>query len=235
MAISVDPATLIITIPQADLTFISGGLYELDVDWFRLALKDWEDDPDNMTMLITHNHNTELVLSGVTYARSFEIINGYTVTFEDLGPHYTVRCVGANHNLADVLNFNVVNLIIGNSAGLITVTSGSGVTNQDKLDIADEVRVELATELGRMDAAVSSRLAAADYTAPPAVSAFWQYVVEAGLTAEEMLRLMASVSVANATGLNGTDITFSDLANTKARVVGSVVDGVRTITTRDGV
>lgn len=139
MAISVDPATLVITIPQTDLTLVSGLLYELDVNAFRLSLKDWEDDPANMGMLDTHRHNTEVTISGVTYARTFEIINNYTVEFEDLDPPYTVRCVGANHNIVDVMNFNSVNLLIGNSAGLQTVVSGSGVTAQDKTDIIDGV------------------------------------------------------------------------------------------------
>lgn len=119
--ITIDWGTRIITVPQSFLTLIGGVLYELDVNAFRLALKDLEDGEEGMAYPDTHQHNTEFVLSGVTYARSVEIINGYTVTFEDLGPHYTVRAVGANHNIADVLNFNSVNLIIGNSAGLVVV------------------------------------------------------------------------------------------------------------------
>ena len=66
------------------------------------------------------------MLSGVTYARTFEILSPYTVTFEDTGTPYTVRCVGANHNIADIKNVNNVSLIIGNSAGLISVDSGGG-------------------------------------------------------------------------------------------------------------
>ena len=137
MNITVDPLTQVIFIAQAELTPVSGVLYELDVNALRIALKDWEDDAANISMLDTHNHNAPVVLSGVTYARSFEVINGYTITFED--GQYTVRCVGANHNIADVKNANQVSLIVGNSAGLqvVTVVSGSGVTAQDKTDIID--------------------------------------------------------------------------------------------------
>lgn len=124
MAVSIDWATKVITIPKADLVFISGTLYELDVNAFRLALKDIEDSEDGSAQPDTHRHNTQVVLSGVTYARTFEIINGYTVTFGTPSPVYTVRCVGANHNLADVCNFNGVSLIVGNSAGLQTVATG---------------------------------------------------------------------------------------------------------------
>jgi hypothetical protein len=57
------------------------------------------------------------------------VINGYTVTFQDVGTPYTVRCAGANHNIADVKTVNQVSLIIGNSAGLQVVETGvSGLT-----------------------------------------------------------------------------------------------------------
>ena len=139
MTISVSWPTGVITIPQADLTNISPGLYRLDVNVLRLALKDLEDNSDGMPWLDTHRHNSSVTVSGVTYAQTFEIINGYTVTFQDTGSPYTVQCVGANHNIADVKNVNQVSLIIGNAAGLITYTSGSGVTAQDKIDIVSGV------------------------------------------------------------------------------------------------
>ena len=122
MSISIDWGTKIITIPQADLTDLGGGVYELDLNAFRLELKSREDDEDGIPHLDTHRHNTEVVLSGVTYARFFEIINGYTVTFED--GQYAVNAVGANSNIADVLNVNQVSLRTFNSAGLITVGGG---------------------------------------------------------------------------------------------------------------
>ena len=118
--------TKVISVLQSELTLISAGLYELDVNAFRLALKDIEDTEEGMAFLATHRHNTEVTLSGVTYARTFEIINGYTVSFQNTGTPYRVRCVGANHNIADVTNFDGgMSLIVGNSAGL--VVTGSGV------------------------------------------------------------------------------------------------------------
>lgn len=127
MAISINWSTYVIAVPQADLTPLGGSQYELDVDWFRLQLKDIEDSEEGMVQPDTHRHNTEVVLSGVTYSRFVEILSPYTITFQDTGSPYTIKCVGANHNIADRKNVNNVSLIIGNSAGLITVASGSGL------------------------------------------------------------------------------------------------------------
>ncbi len=137
MAISINWSTKIITVPQADLTAMGGGVYQLDVDAFRLALKNIEDSEEGSVFPDTHRHSTQVTLSGVTYARTFEVINGYTVTFQDTGTPYTVLCVGANHNLADVKNVNQVSLIIGNAAGLISVTSGSGLSVEQTQQLLD--------------------------------------------------------------------------------------------------
>ena len=126
--ITINWATKVISVPQSYLTDLGGGVYEFDVDQFRLDLKDLEDSEEGMMFPSTHNHNTTVTLSGVTYARTFEVINGYTIEFED--GSYTVKCVGANHNIGDVKVVNSVSLLIGNSAGLIQVSSGSGLSSE---------------------------------------------------------------------------------------------------------
>lgn len=132
MAITINWATKTIFVEQSDLTLVSGALYELDVNQFRLALRDLEDDPEGIMFPTTHTHNTEVTLSGVTFARVVEIINGYTVTFED--GSYRVSLVGANNNIADVTNLNQVSIQTNNSAGLVIGSgSGSGIT-QSQLD-----------------------------------------------------------------------------------------------------
>lgn len=68
--------------------------------------------------------------SDKSYDTIITLTNGYTVTFEDVGTPYAVQCVGANHNIGDVKNVNQVSLIVGNSAGLIQVTSGSGLSSE---------------------------------------------------------------------------------------------------------
>jgi hypothetical protein len=119
MAISITWGTKVIYVPKADLTLIQASpeIRELDLDWFRLELKDLEDGEEGMCFPDTHRHVTETTLAGLTYARIVEIINGYTVEFED--GQYTVNCVGANHNVSDVKVANQVSLIINNAAGLI--------------------------------------------------------------------------------------------------------------------
>jgi len=139
MAISINWATQVISVPQAYLTNLGGGIYELDVDQFRLDLKDIEDNADGIVFLKTHNHNTQVTLSGTLFARSFEVINGYTIEFEN--GSYSVKCVGANHNIGDVKVVNSVSLIIGNSAGM--VVNASSLTAGDKADIAAAVLDEM--------------------------------------------------------------------------------------------
>ncbi len=128
MALTVNWSTKVITVPQSFCTIISGSNYTFDVDEFRLALRDLEDDEAGIVFPHTHTHNTATTLAGATYARTVEVINGYTVTFEATGSPWTAVCVGANHNIGDVKNVNHVSLIVGNSAGLIQVTSGSGLS-----------------------------------------------------------------------------------------------------------
>lgn len=121
MAISIDPQTFIISIPKADLALIQASpteIRELNLNTFRLELKAYEDDEQGMYLLKTHSHNTEVSLGGLTYARTIEILDPYTITFED--GQYAVNLVGANSNVGDVVNVNQVSVRTANSAGLIS-------------------------------------------------------------------------------------------------------------------
>lgn len=134
MAVSCDWPSGVIFVPKADLTPLGGSLYELDADWLRLSLKDLEDDEAGIVWPKTHNHNPPVMLGGVTFARQIEILAPYTLTFED--GIYGVNVVGANTNLADVLNRNSVSVATANSAGLITVAGGAGETDWTALERA---------------------------------------------------------------------------------------------------
>src|SRR3990167_6303886 len=130
MAITINWSTKVISVPKADLTLISSSpieIRELNINTFRLTLKDLEDDVDGMPYLTTHNHNTTLAVGGVTLARVVEIINGYTVTFEN--GTYAVNLVGANSNVGDVVNLNTVSVRAANSAGLTEPDMAAAVWN----------------------------------------------------------------------------------------------------------
>jgi len=119
MAITIDYTTRIISVPKADLTLVQSTPFEvleLDIDAFRLELKDIEDTIGGMPFVDTHFHSTAVTAEGATVARVFEIINGYTVTFEN--GTYVVNLVGANSNIADVTNLNQVQVSNSKSAGL---------------------------------------------------------------------------------------------------------------------
>ena len=119
MAISIDWGTKVISIPRADMTLIQSvptEIRQLNLDTFRLALRNLEDSDDGMAFERTHKHNTSVTVGGVTLARVIEMINGYSVTFED--GQYAVNLVGANSNVGDVVNVNQVSVRSANSAGL---------------------------------------------------------------------------------------------------------------------
>lgn len=134
MAFSVDPITHLITIPQTDLTFISGTLYQHDTDAFRLELKTWEATLVGMAHQKTNDHNTEVTIAGIIYARSINMLSPYTVEYEN--GFYSVILAGSNNNIWDIqsglLFQNNVQVIPGNAAGLIVAETGtSGLTPQE--------------------------------------------------------------------------------------------------------
>ena len=121
MAITINWTTKVISVPKADLTLIQSTpteIRELNLNDFRLTLKDLEDSEEGMPYLDTHSHNAPVDVGGVSLARVVEIINGYTVTFED--DQYAVNLVGANSNVGDVVNVNQVSVRSANSAGLVS-------------------------------------------------------------------------------------------------------------------
>jgi len=139
MAITINWATKVINIPQDYLTDLGGGVYELDVNTFRLDLRDIEDNEDGIPFQYTHTHNTEVTLGGLTLSRVVEIIAPYTITFED--GQYAVNLVGANNNIADRTNVNQVSVRSSNSAGMVTVNSGSGLTAEQHAQLMKTLTV----------------------------------------------------------------------------------------------
>jgi len=140
MALALDPATKVITIPQADLTFVSGTLYELDTNQFRKDVMDLLASEDYIWMQDAYDHNTQYTVLGVTYARKVEFINGFSIQFEDTASQYSVRMAGSNNNLFDaesgvLVPTPLVTVIGQNSAGL--VSGGGGFTGTDRTKLSD--------------------------------------------------------------------------------------------------
>jgi hypothetical protein len=131
MAITINHLTKVISVPQADLTLVTGSLYELNTETdFRQTVIALLDDEDGIVLEDAIDHNTEYSVAGVTYARKIEVINGYSVQFTP-DSQWSVRLAGSNNNIFDVENGvlvqNQVQVIANNSAGLQTVSSGSGL------------------------------------------------------------------------------------------------------------
>lgn len=128
MALTLNPATRLITIPQADLTLVAGTLYSLDTDQFRKDVWDLLSSETYIWMPVAFQHNTEVTVAGTTYARTLEFINSYSIQFEDTGSQYSVRLEGSNNNIFDVENgilipTSLVTVIPTNSAGLISLST----------------------------------------------------------------------------------------------------------------
>ena len=125
MATTINWETKVISVLRDDMPLIQSTTTEirgLDVDDFRMELKDIEDNVEGVPFPDTHTHNTEVTLGGLTLARVVEILDPYTITFED--GQYAVNLSGANNNIADKTNVNQVSVRSNNSAGLIS----SGLT-----------------------------------------------------------------------------------------------------------
>jgi hypothetical protein len=114
----------------------------LNTNDFRRALKDAEDDPVGMHFPDTHRHNTTVLLGGIEYARIIEILDPYTITFED--GQYAVQLSGSNNNIGDRINVNNVSVRSANSAGLIQTreieynTFNGGVTIDQRNGVAGQ-------------------------------------------------------------------------------------------------
>lgn len=152
MPLAFDHLTRVITIPQNYLTPLSGNNYELDTNQLRLDVIDYMDSEEGMSLPDVIRHNTQVTLAGITFARTIEFINGWTITFEP--GTYSVSLTNSNNNIADVMNLNGVSLRSANSAGLIVTGAG------DPDEVADAVGARViegsltADEVLRLMAAV---------------------------------------------------------------------------------
>lgn len=87
-----------------------------------------------------------------------------------------------------------------------------------------------ATGIGELDADI---VAYGDLTPEGIRDAVWAQIVEAGFTAEQILRLLAAHAAGAATGLEGADMRYTGLDGTTTRIDGNYSGGTRTIDSLD--
>ncbi len=141
MAYAVNWTTKVVTVPLADMTFVSGTNYSLDASDVWIELRRLEASPSDGLWAdqIAEFVNTQ-VLSGLSYSAILKMINGYT--WDTDTTNITISLLGINNNLLDVfIPGSGISVLANNSGGKITV--GSGVTQQDKDDIENQVHTRI--------------------------------------------------------------------------------------------
>ena len=119
MTVTVDWGNLTVHIARSEMLLVQSvpvEIRQLDLTSFRYALHDIQDSEAGMVYPTIHTHNSSVTVAGVTLAQVVEIVNNYTITFED--GLYNVNIVGGNSNVADRVNKNQVGVNTANSAGL---------------------------------------------------------------------------------------------------------------------
>jgi hypothetical protein len=132
MTVSIDPSTRVITVQQGDLSLVTGTLYEHDTEAFRQTVNDLMAGEALMWLPDWADRNAPYTVFGATYAQKIEVINGFSIEYDDAPGAYSVNLKGSNNNLGDiqggVLVQNLVQVIPTNSAGLVVVDTGAADT-----------------------------------------------------------------------------------------------------------
>lgn len=204
--IFVDWATRIIFVPRVAMTLVQSvptTIYRLDLNTFRLKLNDLEDDQIGMAYPDTHRHNTTVEVGGVILARVIEIINGYTVTFED--GQYAVNLDGANSNVGDVVNVNQVSVRSANSAGLQDLSTL----------LASAYQGEVCIDTSNGQSGTSTPLG----TRSTPVNNFTDAVTIANRLSIKTLRLLSSTTLGATAQVSGKRIVSDAAAITTATIL----------------
>jgi hypothetical protein len=209
MAIAYDGAAKIITL---DTNFV-----QAEEIWSRWV--DWYAENSNWLPALKQVGGDDLG-SGLYIPLYFFLLNGWRV--RPLESDHTLTIVGnllpegGGVPVVRTLGpYQVnVNYTVPVLAQGISVAGGSGPSAEE---IAD---------------AVVAALPSVDLSGIPA--AVWSRVIEDGLSAEQIVRILVAVAAGNATGLEGPNPVFNSLDNSKPRVLAEYLAGARTVTSRDG-
>lgn len=135
MAYTVDWITKIFTIPQGDLTFVSGNNYSLSLVDVHEELRrlEWAFADGLWAPNIVKFYET-VTLSGIPKSPSVEIVNGYT--FDFTGSNYNVILTDYDNNLVDVyIPSNGISILGNNSVGRQTVEVAGTVVDANIVSV----------------------------------------------------------------------------------------------------
>jgi len=121
MTISVDysQSPYLITIPQSDLTLVSGSRYKITVDYLWQLLRDYSDSEEAMPYPILFTN----VPPTASTPRIIEFNEDYYVCqFEEASPLYSVDITDGNTNFRDVEVKNQISVGTNNTTGFINPT-----------------------------------------------------------------------------------------------------------------
>jgi hypothetical protein len=150
-----------ITIPQADLSFVSGTLYEFDTMAFWAEMKTNEEDIDGIVFNDLQAHNPDYTVAGINYADAVFML--CEVTFENTGSNYSVKLVGSNNDIFDEDN----GILVATPGLTIIPTNAAGLIIVETADAAD-INAKLTTLLAAQD--LTNEQTAAQHITDPATS-----------------------------------------------------------------
>jgi hypothetical protein len=133
-----------ITIPQSDLDFISGTLYEFDTMAFWAEMKTNEEDSDGIVFNDLQAHFANYTVAGVNYADALFML--CEVKFEDTGSNYSVKLIGSNNDIFDEDG----GILVATPGLTIIPTNAAGLIIVETADAAD-INAKLATLLAAQD------------------------------------------------------------------------------------
>jgi len=128
---------IVISRASMPITQASPEIRRLDTDVLWDELKDLEKSADGILWPNIQRNNPAYTITGINFNQGWLIVPPYFLTFED--GQYRVALVNTNNNIIEIATQNQVGFVVNLSAGLQTVVSGSGVTQQDKDDIENQI------------------------------------------------------------------------------------------------
>lgn len=208
MAITFDGATKQIT--------LTAGTVTLDVVDLYSRWKDWVLDSDNSKWAEAFapvGGDTIDVSAGTAIPLYAFLVNGWRIKPQE-----------ADHTLA--VSGGV--LLVSGGGDPFVNTTGAFVVRINYQQPVQAITVNTAGGSGASAADVWAYATRTLTAAPLTAAQVWQYLIENGLSAEELMRVIVSAAVGKASGAGTGTMRYRDLADTKDRIVAAAAGGNRT-------